>query len=151
MKNILIPILIGFTFVSFAQNEPNYRQKQNEYTPEQQAIINTKQMVLQLDLNKFQESQLLVLNEKRADDRQKLLEAHRSMKESDQQLSSDEKFNRKNEMLDAQIKYQADIKKILEVTQFEEWRKTKKRNYSMQKRKMHGEQKQKQKQKMKNK
>ena len=105
MKNILIPILIGFTFVSFAQNEPNYRQKQNEYTPEQQAIINTKQMVLQLDLNKFQESQLLVLNEKRADDRQKLMEAHRSMKESDQQLSSDEKFNRKNEMLDAQIKY----------------------------------------------
>ena len=147
MKKIFIPILIGFTFISFAQNEPNFRQKENQFTPEQQAILKTKQMVLQLDLNKFQESQLLELNEKRADDRQKLMEAHRSMKESDQQLTSDEKFNMKNEMLDAQIKYQAEIKKVLEVKQFEEWRKTKKRNYSTQKRKMHGEQKQKQKMK----
>ncbi len=149
MKKIFIPILIGFTLVSFAQNEPNFRQKENQFTPEQQAILKTKQMVLQLDLNKSQEKQLLALNEKRANDHKKFMESHRAMKQGDQQLSTDEKFNRKNKMLDAQIKYQADIKKVLEVTQFEEWRKSKKRNYSMQKRKMHGEQKQKQ--KMKNK
>lgn len=147
MKKILALILIGFTFVAFAQKEPNNRKRENQFTPEQQAILKTKQMVLQLDLNNFQETQLLALNEKRANDRQKLMEAHRSMKESDQQLSQDEKFNRKNKMLDAQIKYQSEIKKILEVKQFDEWRTTSKRQYANKKRKMHGEQKQKQKMK----
>jgi len=149
MKKILITLLIGSTFISFAQKEPNYRNRENQFTSQQQAILKTKQMVLRLDLNNFQESQLLALNEERANDRQKLMEAHRSMKESDQQLSSDEKFNRKNEMLDKQIKYQAEIKKILNEKQFENWRSTSKRQYSYKKRKTQGEQRQKQ--KMKNK
>ena len=143
MKKLFIPILLVFTLVSFAQNGPHKMNKENEFTPEQQAIIKTKQMVLQLDLNNFQENQLLALNEKRAENRQKLMESHRAMKEGEEKLSSDERFNMKNKMLDAQITYQNEIKKVLEVKQFEEWRTSKKRNYSMNKRKTHGERKQK--------
>ena len=140
-------MLLAFTLVSFDQNERKSQKKENQFTSEQNAILKTKQMVLQLDLNKFQEDQLLTLNEKRAENRQKFMEAREAMKQSDQQLSSDEKFSRKNDMLDAQIKYQADIKKVLNEKQFEEWRTTKKRNYSKQKRKVHGEHMQKQKMK----
>ena len=103
MKKLFIPILLVFTLVSFAQNGPHKMNKENEFTPEQQAIIKTKQMVLQLDLNNFQENQLLALNEKRAENRQKLMESHRAMKEGEEKLSSDERFNMKNKMLDAQI------------------------------------------------
>ena len=149
MKKILSILLLGFTVFAFAQNGSVEMNKRNQFTPEQQAILKTKQMVLQLDLNKLQESQLLSLNEKRADNKQKLMESHRAMKQGDQQLSSDEKFNMKNNMLDAQIKYQTEIKKILDDEQFEDWRTDNKRKYSMKKRKMHEDQKQKQ--KMKNK
>jgi hypothetical protein len=143
MKKLLIPVLLVFTLVSFAQNERNFKKSKNQLTPQQEAILKTKQMVLQLDLNKFQEDQILALNEVRAKNRQKLMESHRAMKEGNEQLSSDERFNMKIKMLDAQIKYQSEIKKVLEEKQFDEWRTTKKRSYSMQKRKMHGGQKQK--------
>ena len=148
MKKILSILLIGFTVFSFAQNGSGEMKKRNQFTPEQQAIIKTKQMVLQLDLNKMQESQLVTLNEKRANNRQKLMESHRAMKEGDQQLSTDEKFDMKSKMLDSKIKYQAEMKKILDAKQFEEWRTDGKRDYSMKKRKMHDGQKQKRKQKM---
>ena len=142
MKKILSILLLGFTVFAFAQNGSGEMKKRNQFTPEQQAILKTKQMVLQLDLNKLQESQLLSLNEKRADNKQKLMESHRAMKQGDQQLSSDEKFNMKNNMLDAQIKYQTEIKKILDDEQFEDWRTDNKRKYSMKKRKVHEDQKQ---------
>ena len=142
-------MLLVFTLVSFAQNERKSQKRENQFTSEQNAILKTKQMVLQLDLNKFQEDQLLTLNEKREENRQRLMETHQAKKQSDQELSSDEKFSMKNEMLDAQIKYQADIKKVLNEKEFEEWRTTRKRNYSKGKRKLHGEHMQKQ--KMKNK
>jgi len=143
MKKILSIFLIGFTLLSFAQNGPNKMKKRNQFTSEQQAILKTKQMVLQLDLNKFQENQVLALNEKRAEKRQKIMESNQALKQGDQQLSSDEKFKMKIEMLDAQIKYQAEIKKILDEKQFKEWRVSSKHQYSMKKRKMHGDQKQK--------
>ena len=147
MKKIFYLFLMGFTVLSFAQNGSNEMKKRNQFTPEQQAILKTKEMVLQLDLNKFQENQILALNEKRSENRQKIMESHRAIKQGDQQLSSDEKFKMKNEMLDAQIKYQSEIKKILEVKQFEEWRVSSKHKYTMKKRKMHGDQRQKQKMK----
>ena len=147
MKKILSIFLIGFTLISFAQNGPNKMNKRNQFTSEQQAILKTKQMVLQLDLNKFQQNQVLALNEKRAEKRQKIIESNQAVKQDDQQLSSDEKFKMKIEMLDAQIKYQAEIKKILDEKQFKEWRVSSKHQYSMKKRKMHSDQKQKQKMK----
>lgn len=147
MKKILSIFLIGFTLLSFAQNGPNKMKKRNQFTSEQQAILKTKQMVLQLDLNKFQQNQVLALNEKRAEKRQKIVESNQALKQGDQQLSSDEKFKMKIEMLDAQIKYQAEIKKILDEKQFKEWRVSSKHQYSMKKRKMHSDQKQKQKMK----
>ena len=119
-------MLLVFTLVSFAQNERKSQKRENQFTSEQNAILKTKQMVLQLDLNKFQEDQLLTLNEKREENRQRLMETHQAKKQSDQELSSDEKFSMKNEMLDAQIKYQADIKKVLNEKEFEEWRTTRK-------------------------
>ena len=52
-------MLLAFTLVSFAQNERKSQNRENQFTSEQNAILKTKQMVLQLDLNKFQEDQLL--------------------------------------------------------------------------------------------
>jgi hypothetical protein len=147
MKKILSIFLIGFTVLSFAQNGPNEMKKRNQFTSEQQAILKTKQLVLQLDLNKFQESQILALNKKGAEKRQKIMESNQARKQGNQQLSSDEKFKMKIKMLDTQIKYQAEIKNVLDEKQFEEWRVSSKRQYSMKKRKMHADQKQKQKMK----
>jgi hypothetical protein len=132
MKNIFSIILLGFTVISFAQNGPNRQQLKNQFTPEQQAILQTKQMVMNLDLNDSQKDQLLVINGKRAADRQEMRTKHWDLRQNGTTLTSDERFNMKNEMLDTQIIYQNKLKKVLSTKQFEQWQTTSNYcNYSM--------------------
>ena len=125
MKNIINFILLGFTVISFAQNGPNKQQASNQFTPEQQAILITKQMAMNLDLNESQKDQILALNEKRAADRQDMRTQHFAKRQNGNSLTSEERFNMRNEMLDAQIAYQIKLKKVLNTKQYEQWQTSK--------------------------
>ncbi len=136
MKKLFSIILLGFTVLSFAQGDSSYKHRKSEFTAEQQATLQTKQMVLELDLNESQQKQLLSLTKKRAQVREKYKAEHKAMKESEKTPSQDEKFKMKNEMLDMQIAHQASMKKILNDQQYKQWRVYSKKMQKMKKHKM---------------
>lgn len=94
----------------------------NDFTPEQQAVLKTKKMTLHLDLNQNQQNQLLALNEKWAKEKEAKRAELKSLNK--EELTSDQKFNHMNDMLDTQIAHQKEIKKILNEEQYEEWKKS---------------------------
>lgn len=124
MKKLLIILLLTFSVSIYAQNEKKYKSLAKDFTPEQQAILKTKKMALELDLNDTQQSQMLDLNKKWAVERDKNREAFKG--QNPEELTATDKFNRMNKMLDTQLANQKQVKKILNDDQYEIWKKTRK-------------------------
>jgi len=122
MKKILIILLLAFSVSIYAQNEKKYKSLAKDFTPEQQAILKTKKMALDLDLNDTQQSQMLDLNKKWAIERDKNREAFKG--HNPEEMTATDKFNRMNKMLDTQLANQKQIKKILNDDQYYTWKKT---------------------------
>jgi len=133
MKYLLSFLLIGFSLITLAQSaDHNIKmvsdqkmKMMSDYTPEQKAILKTKKMALQLDLNSSQQDRILAMNTKMAADHKKKMEEHKGMMEGDKKPTSDERFKMMNDMLDAQIAHQSEMKKILNDEQYATWKKTK--------------------------
>jgi hypothetical protein len=159
MKYLLSLFLISFSLITFAQNESSKMRVKSDFTAEQEAILKTKKMTLQFDLNSSQQQQILEINKKMIADHKKKMEAHKAKMQSDTKPTSDERFKMMNDMLDAQIKHQNEMKKILKAEQYEDWKKSNK--YKMAKMRTkgmkqkahatHGKKKEYEKQKMKKK
>ena len=127
MKYLLSLLFTGITLVTFAQNSGNQRMKNmQDFTPEQNAILQTKKMALALDLNNSQQNQILAINKKQAVERKKKMELYKSMKENETKPTSDERFKMMNDMLDAKLAHQKEMKKILNESQYEVWKKMQK-------------------------
>ena len=124
MKKILIILLLAFSVSIYAQNGKNYKSLAKDFTPEQQAILKTKKMALELDLNDTQQNQMLELNKKWAVERDKNRESFKG--QNAEEMTSTDKFNRMNKMLDTQLANQKKVKKILNDDQYETWKKTRK-------------------------
>lgn len=122
MKYLLSFLFAGITLISFAQNNMGQMKRMNDFTPEQNAILQTKKMTLALDLNTSQQQQILELNKKQAIERKQKMEAHRALMSNGNKPTSDERFNMMNKMLDAQLVHQTQMKKILNKSQFEQWK-----------------------------
>lgn len=136
MKKIISIILLSFTMISFAQQGHDVKERKMKLTSDQQAILHTKQMVLELDLNTSQQKQLLSLNKKQAQQREKLMSQHKKMRENEEKPSQDVIFKMKDAMMDKQIAHQAEVKKILNEQQYEQWRNSSKKMHHMKKEKM---------------
>lgn len=128
MKKLLSIILIGFTMVAFAQNTSPKKGNRTQMTPDQQAITQTKHMVLALDLTEKQQSQVLEINKKMATERDAIRTKYRGTQKDGTPMTSDQKFEMKNKMLDFQIKHQTEMKKILNEKQFEDWKTMQQKN-----------------------
>ncbi len=126
MKYLLSFLLVSVSLITFAQKGEHAMMHKNDFTPEQQAILQTKKMTLSLDLNTSQQSQVLAMNKKQTAEKVKKMEMHKSMKESGKKMTSDEKFNMMNKMLDAKIAHQNEMKKILNEGQYVAWKKMEK-------------------------
>lgn len=122
MKYLFSILFIGMTLVSFAQKPKGHMKGMNDFTPDQNAIIQTKKMALALDLNTTQQNQILQLNKKQAINRKTKMEAHKAMMQSENKPSSDERFKMMNEMLDARLAHQVQVKKILNKDQYAQWK-----------------------------
>lgn len=129
MKYLFSLLFAGISLIAFAQNSGNnMRQNRNDFTPEQNAILQTKKMTLALDLNATQQNQILAIKKKQAVERKKKMDKHLAMKESGTKLTSDERFKMKNDMMDAQLEHQKEMKKILNEDQYLRWKKMQKNN-----------------------
>ena len=90
-----------------------------DLTPQQRADLQTKRMVLQLELTEAQQKEIEKLNQAREIDRAK----NRLTEEERSALSQEQRFTHKNAQLDAQIAYEREVKKILSDEQFEKFKK----------------------------
>lgn len=93
-------------------------------TPEQMATLQTKKMVLALDLTKDQQAKVERLNLETAKRRQAKMEQWKARKESGDATKpkAEDRFAATNDRLDQQIAMQAQMKQILNADQFEKWK-----------------------------
>lgn len=99
-------------------------ERMSEYTPDEIAQLQTKQMTLDLNLTEAQQSQVLAINLKNAQSRKAMMEARKENKESGKgtkDISKEDKLKMKNEMLDRKIALKQQMKEILNKEQFEKW------------------------------
>ncbi|MFD1315557.1 DUF4890 domain-containing protein [Namhaeicola litoreus] len=123
MKKLVLLLALVITTFGFAQKQNQRKGDFKNLTPEQQATLQTKQMALDLSLNDSQMNSLMTLNKKQAEQRNLHRGKMEKLKEKGE-VSADDHFKMKNEMLDMQLAYQNNLKKILNDEQFEKWTKT---------------------------
>jgi periplasmic protein CpxP/Spy len=128
MKTVLSIITLLLVVFATAQDAPKMKQHKRgehikDFTPEQMAILQTKRMALDLELNDRQQKEILKLNTKLADERMQKIEQMKARKEKGGSISKEERFTLMNEQLDKKIELQQQMKTILNEKQFEQWKK----------------------------
>ena len=126
MKKIiaLLVLAIGFTLTSQAQK--GKRGDFEKLTVAQQTELAVKKMTLKLDLTTAQQRRVKPLLAEKIAKRKTMHEKRKAMKESGkkrEKLSADERFAKKSKMLDTQIAFKADMKRILNEKQYERFEK----------------------------
>ena len=134
MKKILLALMLSCTVIGFAQNENRQKRLMEDFTPEQQATLKTKKMVLDLDLNDSQKSQIMALHKKWTKEAASKKEEIRSMNKDE--MTATQKFDLMNTALDTKISHQQQLKKILNKEQYDRWRNSSEVKHSMLKHKM---------------
>lgn len=133
MKKLALLLVFMISASGFAQRPDQRKEDFKNLTPLQQATLQTKQMALDLVLNDAQQKSLMTLNQKQAEQRKAHMDKMAKLKEKGE-ISADDKFKMKNEMLDRQLAYQDNLKKILNEEQFKKWSDTNsKRKHQMKK------------------
>ena len=123
MKNVIAVVLISLSLLANAQEKRERADKFQDYTPEEMAQIQTKQMTLDLDLTDVQQKQILKINLQNAQDRKAHYESREKSSNSLEKAkpSKEERLNMKNEQLDRQIEMKKKMKDILDDNQYEKW------------------------------
>jgi len=126
MKKLFSIAFIALITVSAFSQKQQRKQHISDLSAVQIAEIQTKKMVLNLELTEKQQQQILEINKKNAIERKQNMEEHKASREKGQKLSSDELVKRKSAKLDQQIAHQKEMKKILNEKQFETWKNSRK-------------------------
>ncbi len=123
MKKIVVFVLLGLAFAGYAQRGNGERhQYRGEFTPEQQAVLKTKKMALHLDLSQDQQDKLIEVNKKWSEKRVSQREAFKAQFEGEERPDADARYAHQLQMLDDQLAYQNDVKKILSKEQYASWK-----------------------------
>ncbi len=115
MKKVVFVLIVLIAFNVQAQRERSHTD--HKLTPEQMAVLRTKQMTLKLELNDAQQKSLLALNKKN-------IGMFKKMKGERKELTADQRFEMKVQMLDNKIAIQREMKNILNEEQYGKWKKS---------------------------
>jgi len=127
MKNILFIMFLSMSLMVQAQQGKG-QHKQGDYTPEQQAVLKTKRMALHLDLNQDQQDKLLKINRSWAEKRAEQREKFKAQKDSADKPDADLRYAHQSQMLDNQLAYHNEVKKILNEEQYAIWKEHRAKN-----------------------
>jgi len=122
MKKIMIILLVTFSVGMYAQKEKSRQTFTKDFSPEQQAILKTKKMALDFELNETQQNQMLELNKQWMAEREKNMAARKDL--NPEEMSATDRFNMMNSKLDAQLSHQKQMKKVLNSEQYEMWKRS---------------------------
>ena len=127
MKKILTFSMLLMALGAMAQGNPHrgeIHKTDKELTPEQRAILQSKKMVLALDLDAQQQKRVESLLKEQFETRAKIRGARREVsRDSSKRPSPEERYARMNAHLDQEIAFQNEMKNILNESQFEQWKK----------------------------
>ncbi|WP_418511805.1 hypothetical protein [Corallibacter sp.] len=129
MKKLVI-IALAFVSVQAMAQDRKHRNgdrqdKMAQYTPEQIAELQTKQMTLELDLSDAQQKDVQKINLENAQLRKQAMDKRREMKENNAERPSKEAMLKyKNDKLDQQIATKRKMKDILNEEQYSKWEKS---------------------------
>jgi len=115
----LMIMLLSFS-INAQQNQRNFN-KINDFTPEQRAALKAKKMALNFDLNTSQQKEVYNLMLQNAIDRKTAMAAMKQKKLDGAEISSTEKFEMQNQLLDKQMQHKAAMKNIMTKDQYEKW------------------------------
>ena len=132
MKKLVLIALALITLQVSAQGERGQRQKMekkeyaagmNDFTPEQMAQLQTKQMTLALDLTEAQQKEIMTVNLENAKLKKSFMEERQKMMASSdtKEPTKDERFKMKMNMLDHKIEIKKKMSKILDKEQLNKW------------------------------
>ncbi len=144
MKAIAFITLVFIASLTQAQEKKHGKQNMQDYTPEEIAQLQTKQLTLDLDLTETQQKQVEALhleNAKARKEKQELRTKENIDKTSIKELSKEEKLQMKNDMLDKQIEMKKKMKEILNEDQYAKWEKMSKEKKEHRKKRMHNKKK----------
>jgi len=130
MKKILVTLILLVGFTTMAQHRDHHKgkkmamMKMMDMTPEQMATLQTKKMVLTLELSKKQQEQVQTLNLENAKLRKAKIEEWKAKKENGEMKkpTSEEHYAIQNARLDHQIAQQEKMKNILNDEQYAKWK-----------------------------
>lgn len=141
MKKLFIVALSVVGMTSFAQerNVTAKKSKMEQMTSEQRNQLQLKKMTLELDLNAAQQNEVRTIITEQSIKREARMAAGKETQDSaKKQLTADERFTKKNQMLDEQIEMKERMKKILSADQYKKWEDMKeRRHHGMKKRIVH--------------
>jgi len=125
MKNTLTLLALILSLNMFAQKTPYNPQRNgmSQFTPEQHAVLKSKQMALHLDLNKQQQKQVYGLVLKQEESKEKFRKKQRAAFINGERPTEAQQFDRMNKGLDSKITFQKNLKNILSNKQYTQWKK----------------------------
>lgn len=110
------------SFSAFSQQRGSFQKRdQAQISPEQRAVLNSKQLALKLDLTEAQQAEVEKLFTQRAKERKSLI-AERKKGLNKKRTKSVDKFSSKNRQLDKRLAHQEKMKEILTAEQYEKWK-----------------------------
>ena len=123
MKKIVIIAVALFALQINAQERGEKKADRQDFTPEEIAGLQTKQMTLYLDLTETQQEKVSAIILENATTRKAKMEAFKNKKgKTDaEKPSKEEILKMKHEMLDAQIANKQKMKQVLNEEQFKKW------------------------------
>lgn len=93
------------------------KERMEQFTPEQKTELQVKRMTLALDLTDKQQKEIKSLFLERGKEREKMMAEMKADREAGKKPTADERFARKNRILDNKITMKASLKKILDEKQ----------------------------------
>ena len=124
MNKLIVVIVLCLGMTGIAQ-EKEGRKTMRNLTPEQMATLQTKKMVLALDLTEDQQSEMKAIFLDNAKARKTKMEERKAAKENGESKkpTSEERYAMSEARLDAKIAQKAKIKEILSEEQMAKWEK----------------------------
>jgi len=124
MRKVVLALALMIGLNGFSQRRPQHHEMRGleKMTVEQVATLHTKKMTLALELNETQQEQIFKINVAQAEFRKAKMDQRPDKDKG--QLSGDALFELQNERLDHQLAYQQQLKEILTIEQYEQWKKT---------------------------
>ena len=138
MKKLIVLAALVISTVTFGQEDHKEKREHHkkgkmemmkDLSPEQMATLRTKKMILALDLTKAQQEKMHALHLEGAKARKEHMKKRAENRGAEKpKLSSEEKYQKMNSVLDRKIEMKSKMKSILTQEQFQKWERSQKQS-----------------------